>query len=141
MRQPSESDGRKLKSTMKEGLDLDEELKIETTADVSRLERNLESHDTNDGNRLASTAQSLELKSRQDLHDHLATAHSGEDCQHTYHHASREIQQFKQKHSSSTRAASINPPSRQHKRKKERKKECRTSVPRRGEERDWKRKT
>ena len=71
VRQPSESDGTKLKLTVKEGLDLGEELKIEITADVSRLERNLESHDVNHGSRLASTAQSLEPKSRQDLHDHL----------------------------------------------------------------------
>ena len=71
VRQPSESDGTKLKPTMKEGLDLGEELKIEITADVSRLERNLEPHDANHENRLASNAQSLEPKSRQDLHDHL----------------------------------------------------------------------
>ena len=71
VRQLKEFDGTKLKPTMKERLNLGEELKIETTADVSRLERNLESHDANHGNRLVSTAQSLEPKSRQDLHDHL----------------------------------------------------------------------
>ena len=71
VRQPSESDGTKPKPTVKEGLDLGDELKIESTADGSRLERNLESHDANHGNRVASTAQLLEPKSRQDLHDHL----------------------------------------------------------------------
>ena len=97
VRQLKEFDGTKLKPTMKERLNLGEELKIETTADVSRLERDLESHDANHGNRLVSTAQSLEPKSRQDLHDHLQ--------QRTVERTANIPMITRQKHSSSTRAA------------------------------------
>jgi hypothetical protein len=50
---------------IREGADSDAKI----AADVSRLERELESHDAQHGARLASTAQSLESKFRQDLHE------------------------------------------------------------------------